>query len=119
MRKLFVTLLTVFLLAGLFLAGAMPAMAAPMGEKTPVTAGSMTDCAHHDSQPKPLEQKHSGHADLSCCMNGHCPMLSQGLLPADADEQPSHLGTLLRPVLVSLHRGVIDSPYLRPPRNLL
>jgi hypothetical protein len=117
LRKLFVTLLTVCLLAGMFLAGAMPAMAAPMIAESAVVDGPATDCAHHDGQPKPLEQKHSGHPDLSCCINGHCPMLGQALMPADAAEQPSHMGSPPRPMLVSLHRGIIDSPHLRPPRD--
>ena len=124
MRKLFVTLLTVSLLAGMFLAGmslagAMPVMAAPMAMEHPMVAGPAADCAHHDGQPKPLEQKRSGHPDLSCCVNGHCPMLAQALMPADAVQQPSHMGSLLRPILVSLHRGIIDSPHLRPPRVFL
>jgi hypothetical protein len=119
LRKLFVTLLTVSLLAGIFLAGAMPVMAAPMAMEPAAAAGPVTDCAHHHSQPKPLEQKHSGHPDPSCCVNGHCPMLGQALMPAGVVPQPSPKGSLLRPMLVSLHRGIIDSPHLRPPRYFL
>jgi hypothetical protein len=119
LRKLFVALLTVSMLAGLFLAGAMPGMAAPMASKTATLAAPMADCAHHDRQPKPLEQKHSGHPDLSCCVNGHCPMLGQALMPAEAIQQPSPLGSLLRPALVSVDRGIIDAPHPRPPSDTL
>ncbi|MDY0873422.1 hypothetical protein [Dongia rigui] len=112
-------MLTVSLLAGLFLAGAMPVMAAPMVHEGGVSAAPMVDCAHHDRQSKPFEHKHAGHADLSCCLNGHCPMLTQGLMPAEAIGQPSNQGSRLRPVLVSLHRGIMESPTRRPPRRLL
>jgi hypothetical protein len=119
LRKILVTLLTVCVLSGLFLAGAMPAMAMPIAHESGMTAAPMTDCAHHDSQPKPLPQKQSGHADLSCCVNGHCPMLAQGLMPADAAQQPFPMGSLLRPVIVSLDRGIIDAPHPRPPSDFL
>jgi hypothetical protein len=112
----FVTLLTVSLLAGLFLSGAMSAMAMPKLAQT--EAGAM-DCADHASKTKPAEHKPSGHDSAACCLTGHCPMLAQALMPTEPAPQPSHMGSAVRPVILSLYCGIFDSPHLRPPRHFL
>ncbi|MBI2257222.1 MAG: hypothetical protein HYU58_21560 [Proteobacteria bacterium] len=126
MRKLFVTLLTVSLLTGLFLAGAMPVMVmaaasapapalANMQDQMAASVGM--DCEHHGSKAPATDHRPASHGDLSCCVSGHCPMLGQGLAPVGTVGQLFLMGSPVRPVVLSLHRGVVESPHLRPPRN--
>jgi hypothetical protein len=121
LRKLFVTLLTLSLLAGLFLTGALP-MIAPMASAMAATgmdhatmdhAMGMTqpaDCDHHAPKQK------SDHGGALCCTAGHCPLLGQFMPPATAGHAVVLLRTAPRPVAFAFEFGIAASPGLRPPR---
>lgn len=114
LRKLFVTFLTLSLLGGLFLTGAMP-MASAM-EMTTHDMGTMAESGQPADCDQQAPMKKSSHDGLSCCLNGHCPMLAQFMPPAH-DGMPAALTRVLpRPVPFTLEVGIAASPGLRPPR---
>ncbi len=112
MRKLFVTLLTLSLLSGLFLTGALPMASAMVATRMDhaMTVSQPVDCDHHAPKQK------SDHGGSLCCTTGHCPLLGQFMPPATAGHALALPRTALRPVAFAFEFGIAASPGLRPPR---
>lgn len=114
LRKLFVTLLTLSLLGGLFLTGTMP-MASAMA-MTAHDMGAMVESGQPADCDQQVPMKKSSHDGLSCCLSGHCPMLAQFMPPAHVEAPATATMGLPRPAPFALEVGIAASPGLRPPR---
>lgn len=109
MRKLFLTIISLCFLAGLAVAGFAPL---PVAHAHAVmAAGDAHDCDH------PAPQKPAGHAKMDCCTAGYCPMLTQGMLPADPEPALVPDGPVLHPEKATTRSGLASAPSLRPPRS--
>jgi hypothetical protein len=110
LRKLFLTILSLFFVAGLAVAGFAPV---PMAQGHAVmSADTGNDCDH----PVPQEQGH--HMKMDCCAAGYCPMLAQGMLPASLEPGQVMDGPVLHPGKATVRSGLARAPSLRPPRIL-
>lgn len=122
MRKLFVTLLSACLMAGVLAGTNLPAaaMALPAhgmaGDMAKMVASAPVECPQHGrSQRAPVETPHK-QGNLSCCITGQCPMLAQALLPAPTFVRAVPQRLTLLPTTDRDLDGIESGPGLEPPR---
>ena len=106
------TIISLCFLAGLATAGVAPLPMAQAQAHAVMAAGQGNDCDH------PASQKPMGKAQMHCCAAGYCPMLTQGMLPADLEPAQVQAGQALHPEKARVRSGLASAPSLRPPRSL-